>query len=85
MKPTGAYSADRASALSGVPKSTVHYWEAGDRRPDFGHGDRTGLLRPTVSLEKVKLWSYTDLIGLRTICWLRQSKKDAEGRSVSRP
>lgn len=26
MGPRGAYSADRAASLSGVPKSTVHYW-----------------------------------------------------------
>jgi DNA-binding transcriptional MerR regulator len=55
MEPTGAYTADRASALSGVPKSTIHYWA------------RTLLLVPTVSASKVKLWSYADLMGVRVI------------------
>jgi uncharacterized protein (DUF433 family) len=63
----GAYTAERASALSGVPKSTVHYWA------------RERILVPSVSLTKVKLWSYTDLLGLRTIYWLRQRKIDDQG------
>jgi uncharacterized protein (DUF433 family) len=70
MQPTGAYAADRASALSGVPKSTIHYWA------------RTELLLPSVSVEKVKLWSYADLMGLRTIYWLRRQKTDAAGAVV---
>jgi uncharacterized protein (DUF433 family) len=70
MQSTGAYSADRASALSGVPRSTIHYWA------------RTELLIPSVSIEKVKLWSYPDLMGLRTIYWLRQHKTDDAGAKV---
>ncbi len=70
MQPTGAYAADRASALSGVPKSTIHYWA------------RTELLVPSVSVSKVKLWSYADLMGLRIIYWLRQQKTDAAGAEV---
>jgi uncharacterized protein (DUF433 family) len=66
----GAYPADRAAALSGVPKSTVHYWA------------REGILVPSVSAEKVKLWSYSDLMGLRTIAWLRASKTAPDGHSV---
>jgi uncharacterized protein (DUF433 family) len=66
----GAYPADRAAALSGVPKSTVHYWA------------REGILVPSVSAEKVKLWSYSDLMGLRTIAWLRASKTAPDGQSV---
>jgi DNA-binding transcriptional MerR regulator len=58
----GAYTADRAAALAGVPLSTVHYWA------------RNEILIPSVSPTKVKMWSYTDLMGLRTIYWLRQRK-----------
>lgn len=67
----GAYTADRASALSGVPKSTIHYWA------------RTEVLVPSISPERVKLWSYPDLMGLRTIYWLRQGKTADDGATVS--
>lgn len=66
----GAYTADRAAALSGVPWSTVHYWA------------RHEILVPSISPAKVKLWSYTDLMGLRTIYWLRQRKLTTEGSDV---
>jgi len=66
----GAYTAERAAALSGVPKSTVHYWA------------REEILVPTVSPTKVKLWSYTDLMGLRTIYWLRKRKIGSEGWDI---
>lgn len=72
IEPRGAYVADRAAALSGVPKSTVHYWA------------REGILVPSVSAERVKLWSYADLLGLRTIYWLRQTKTARDGREVPR-
>lgn len=55
MEPRGAYTAERAAALSGVPKSTIHYWA------------RQDILVPSVSAERVKLWSYGDLMALRTI------------------
>ena len=58
--------------LSGVPKSTVHYWA------------RQEILVPSVSPERVKLWSYGDLMALRTIYWLRQTKQDSSGREVPR-
>lgn len=66
----GAYTADRAAALSGVPRSTVHYWARHD------------VLVPSVSQTKVKFWSYTDLMGLRTIYWLRQRKIASEGWDI---
>ena len=66
----GAYTADRASALSGVPRSTLHYWA------------RHQVLVPSISPERIKLWSYPDLMGLRTIYWLRQSKRTTDGASV---
>lgn len=68
----GAYPADRAAALSGVPLSTVHYWA------------RKEILVPSVSPTRVKLWSYVDLMGLRTIYWLRQEKTASDGRDVHR-
>jgi uncharacterized protein (DUF433 family) len=68
----GVYPADRAAALSGVPLSTVHYWA------------RREILVPSVSPTRVKLWSYVDLMGLRTIYWLRQEKTASDGRDVPR-
>ena len=66
----GAYTADRASALSGVPQRTVHDWA------------RKGILVPSVSAERVKLWSYGDLFALRTIYWLRHPKRAGDGSLV---
>src|SRR5437870_8104917 len=68
----GVYPAPRAAALSGVPLSTVHYWA------------RKGILVPSVSPTRIKLWSYVDLMGLRTIYWLRQTKMAIDGRDVPR-
>jgi uncharacterized protein (DUF433 family)/DNA-binding transcriptional MerR regulator len=62
METGGAYSAERAAALSGVPKRTVYHWA------------KNGHLVPSVSQSPL-LWSYTDLLALRTIYWLRRPKK----------
>lgn len=70
--PRGAYPADRAAALSGVPQSTVHYWA------------RESILIPSVSAKRIKLWSYSDLMGLRIIYWLRQTKTTPDGAAVPR-
>lgn len=66
----GAYTAERAAALSGVPKSTVHHWA------------RKGWLTPSVSATRVKLWSYTDLMGLRAMHWLRHPKPTPDGNEI---
>jgi uncharacterized protein (DUF433 family) len=66
----GAYSADRAAALSGVPKSTIHWWARHD------------VLIPSISAERVRLWSFSDLMGLRIIYWLRQTKEAPDGAMV---
>jgi uncharacterized protein (DUF433 family) len=68
----GAYTADRAAALSGVPRSTIHWWARHD------------VLIPSVSATKVMLWSYSDLMGLRVIYWLRQRKTTARGVEIAR-
>lgn len=60
----GAYTTDRAAGLAGVPLSTLHYWT------------REGIWTPSISATKVKLWSFSDLLGLRLIDWLRQDKED---------
>ena len=60
----GCYEAKRASALSGVPISTVYSW------------NRSGLVVPSVSSTKLMLWSYADLVTLRLAYWLRQPKRD---------
>ena len=72
MIPRGAYPADRAAALSGVPLSTVHWWARND------------VLLPSISGQRVKLWSYSDLMGLRIIYWLRQTKTAPDGAAVPR-
>jgi DNA-binding transcriptional MerR regulator/uncharacterized protein (DUF433 family) len=60
----GAYEASRAAALSGVPERTVYHWA------------RTGLVVPSVSADRDKLWSYGDLLTLRLVRWLRTDKHD---------
>lgn len=72
MVARGAYPADRAAALSGVPLSTVHWWARND------------VLVPSISARRVKLWSYPDLMGLRIIYWLRQTKEAFDGVAVPR-
>ncbi len=72
MDAVGAYTADRAAALSGVPKSTVHRWA------------RQDVLVPSVSTSKIMLWSYADLMGLRVIYWLRQRKTTKPGVDIPR-
>jgi uncharacterized protein (DUF433 family) len=62
MEVGGAYTAERAAALSGVPKRTIYHWA------------RNRHLTPSVSLSPL-LWSYTDLLALRTIYWLRRPKR----------
>jgi uncharacterized protein (DUF433 family) len=44
--------------------------------------DRTGILSPSVSPERTKLWSYADLMGLRVIYWLRSSKDRPDGSTI---
>ena len=59
---SGTYEGKRASALSGVPLSTVYDWA----RKDF--------IVPSVSQTREKLWSYADLMALRIAYWLRHPK-----------
>ncbi len=68
--PRGAYTADRAAALSGVPLSTVRWWAKHD------------ILVPTGSQTRVMLWSYADLMQLRVIHWLRQPKVGQDEREI---
>lgn len=58
----GCYDASRAAALSGVPKSTVYWWA------------RNNVVVPSVSPAREKLWSYSDLMALRIVSWLRHPK-----------
>lgn len=62
----GCYEAQRAAALSGVPRSTVYDWA------------RKGIVVPSISPEREKLWSYADLMALRIVSWLRHPKALAE-------
>lgn len=58
----GCYDASRAAALSGVPKTTVYWWAS------------HGVVVPSVSSVREKLWSYSDLMALRVVSWLRHAK-----------
>lgn len=69
----GCYEASRASALSGVPQSTVYLWA------------RNGLVTPSVSPIRVKLWSYADLMALRILYWLRHPKSKSGGEVPASP
>ncbi len=69
----GCYEASRASALSGVPQSTVYLWA------------RNGLVTPSGSPTRVKLWSYADLMALRILYWLRHPKSKSGGEVPASP
>jgi hypothetical protein len=51
-------------------KSAVHY------------SARQEILIPSVSAERVKLWSYSDLLALRIVAWLRATKTAPDGQAV---
>lgn len=70
---SGCYDAARAAALSGVPQSTVYDWA------------RKGVVVPTISPVREKLWSYTDLMALRIVAWLRRPKPGDDGTLPSSP
>ena len=63
MQGLGAYEADRASALSGVPESTLYLWA------------RERLITPSASPEKIKLWAWADLVAARAVYWLRHPQE----------
>ena len=42
------------------------------------------MLVPSISAERIKLWSYPDLMGLRIIYWLRQVKHAPDGAAIPR-
>lgn len=66
----GAYEASRAAALSGVPVSTVYHWAT------------NGVVTPSVSPDRRKLWSYGDLLVLRLVRWLRVDKPEAASTTL---
>ncbi|HLI56698.1 MAG TPA: DUF433 domain-containing protein, partial [Actinomycetota bacterium] len=58
-RPRGRYGAERASQLSGIPKSTLYWWA------------RRGALVPDFAGSEPKNWSYRDLVLSRLMGWLR--------------
>ncbi len=66
----GCYEGRRAAAFAGVPVSTVYQWA------------RSGIVEPSVSPRRIKLWSYADLMALRIVYWLRHPKK-GRGREIA--
>ena len=69
----GCYEGPRAAALSGVPVSTVYLWA------------RSGIVEPSVSPTRIKLWSYADLMALRIVYWLRHPKEGRGQRGCRQP
>lgn len=69
----GVYTAERAAALAGVPPSTVYYWA------------RRAIVLPSVSAEKLKLWSWADLVALRAVYWLRHPRADEDRKPTAMP
>ena len=68
----GIYEAERAAALAGVPVRTLHHWAT------------TGLLRPSISPDRVRLWSWADLLALRMIDRLRHGDEGRRRSSTRR-
>lgn len=60
----GVYAAPRASALAGVPLRTLYQWAQQE------------VVVPSISPERVKLWSWSDLVAARAVYWLRQPQDD---------
>jgi len=56
----GVYDGHRAAALAGVPYSTLQYWA------------REGVVTPSISPERVRLWAWLDLVKLRAVTCLRK-------------
>lgn len=56
----GLYYVDRASQLSGIPRSTMYDWR------------REGIYVPDFEGAVPVAWSYRDLVYLRLLAWLRQ-------------
>ena len=56
----GVYAAPRASALAGVPLRTLYEWANQE------------VVVPSISPEKLKLWSWSDLVAARAVYWLRR-------------
>lgn len=69
----GCYDAGRAAALSGVPRTTVYWWA------------RHNIVVPSVSSVQEKLWSYSDLMALRIVSWLRHPKPTEDGELPASP
>jgi len=69
----GCYEASRAAALAGVPLTTVYWWA------------RNGIVIPSVSPVREKLWSYSDLMALRIVSWLRHPKSTDSGKLPASP
>ena len=58
--PRGRYVVERASHLSGIPRSTLYDWR------------REGVYVPDYAGASPAAWSYRDLVLLRLMAWLRQ-------------
>src|SRR5262245_38081504 len=67
---SGSYSASRTAALAGIPISTLYYWA------------KTDLVPPSVSDQRIRRWSYADLLVLRLVDWLRKDKARADDRAA---
>jgi uncharacterized protein (DUF433 family)/DNA-binding transcriptional MerR regulator len=66
----GVYDAHRTAALAGIPYSTLQYWA------------REGIVVPSISPDRVRLWSWSDLLKLRAVTWLRKQQHVSMPRVV---
>ena len=60
--PRGRYPVERAAQLSGIPRSTLYDWR------------REGIYDPDFPNASPVAWSYRDLVFLRPLAWLRQTR-----------
>lgn len=67
----GHYEAARAAALAGVPERTLYQWA------------HAGLIVPSASAGRQKMWSYGDLLTLRLVRWLR-ADRTTDGMKLAR-
>ena len=67
----GVYEASRASALAGVPLSTLYAWA------------RDEVVVPSISPDRVKLWSWSDLVAARAVYWLRHPSDERHPTPMS--
>ena len=55
------------------------------RCPPCTTGRATGIVEPSVSPARAKLWSYADLMGLRVVYWLQHPRQSQNKEIAASP